>query len=99
MMYNIDEFTRQLLQFTEGEELLALLVALAFGLTTVVGIVLRRFRTRAVSRLQAAAAAYAEREIAQERRLHEPSSVRLVSQPDRRVSRRIFNACSQLQTR
>jgi hypothetical protein len=85
MMNNIDEFIRQLLRFTEGENVSQLLVVLAFGLTTVVGIVLRRFRARAVRRLQAAAAVYGEREIARHQRLH--------------VSRRVFNARSELQIR
>jgi hypothetical protein len=81
-MDNIREFTRQLLRFAEGEDVSKLVVVLAFGLTTVVGFVLGLFRARAFRRLQAAAAAYAEREIAQRRRLHESSSVRPVSQPD-----------------
>jgi hypothetical protein len=75
MMDNFDEFIRQLLRLAEGEDVSKPLVALAFGLTTVTGIVLGLFRECAVRRLQAAAAACAKREMAQHRRLHEPSSV------------------------
>jgi hypothetical protein len=82
MTDNIGEFTRQLLRFAEGKDVSKLVVVSAFVLTTVVGFVLGLFRARALRRLQAAAAAYAEREMAQRRRLHEPSSVRPVSQPD-----------------
>ena len=82
MMDNFHELTRQLLRFTEVDDLSPLLAAMAFGFTTVAGIVLRLFRARAVRRIQAVAAAYADREMAQHRRFH-ASSVRLVCQPDR----------------
>jgi hypothetical protein len=83
MLDIIGEFARQLLRFPEGENASKLVIVLAFGLTTVVGIVLRVLRDRAVRRMRAAAAAYAGREMARHRRLHEPGSVCLISQPDR----------------
>jgi hypothetical protein len=81
-MHNIDEFIRQFLRLAEGEDVSKPLIALAMGLTTSTGIVRGLFREFAARRVKAAAAARAEREIAQHRRLHEPSSVRLVFQPD-----------------
>jgi hypothetical protein len=86
-MHNIDEFTRQFVRFTERDDFSKLVVVIVFGLMTVIGIVLGLFRARAVRRLQAAADAYAEREMAEYRRLLEPSSVRLVPRHDRRCCR------------
>lgn len=79
---DICEFIRQLFRAPEGEDASKLVIVLAFGLTRVVGFVFGLLRARAIRRVQAAAAACAERELAQHRRFDEPSSVRLLSQPD-----------------
>jgi hypothetical protein len=71
-MNSFDEISRHLLQFTESADGSTMLVVLAIALAAVVGIVLRVFRARTIRRLQSAAAAYAEREMSQQRRIHTP---------------------------
>jgi hypothetical protein len=82
-MMDICEFIRQIFCVPEGEDASKLMIVLAFGVTRVVGFGIGMWRARTIRRVHAAAAAYAERVLAQHRRFDEPSSVRLRSQPDR----------------
>jgi hypothetical protein len=67
-----DEFTTELLQMIKGEETSMLIVASAISLAIVFAIARRVIRARTVWRLQAAAAAYAEREMEKQQRIGAP---------------------------
>ena len=66
MLYRIDEVAGIWTRITQGKDPSVLLVTAALALTATVDVVVRLTRARTARRLRAAAAAYADREIARE---------------------------------